>query len=154
MREIKGWRDRVTAAFVSVLFLGYAPVASGTIGSIPAAGLAALMGGRPFALFLLAAVLFVLGAVVSSRAEEIFGRKDPSEVVIDEFVGMLVAFLWLPVTWQSVAAAFLLFRLFDILKPFPANRCESLNRGWGIMSDDLVAGIYANLTYRILALLL
>ena len=153
MQEFKGFKDKVTAAFVSVFFLGYAPVASGTVGSVPAALLVYFMGDRPLTLLILAVVLFFPGVAASSRAEEIFGRKDPSEVVIDEFVGMLVAMLWLPVTWQSVASTFLLFRVFDILKPFPAKNCEKLKGGLGVMADDLIAGIYANLAYRILALL-
>ena len=154
MRKIEGWKDWMTAAFASVIFIGYAPFASGTVGSVPAAVVAFYLGGMPIVLLLLAVVLFILGTIASSRGEEIFGRKDPSEIVIDEFVGMLVAVLWLPTTWKSVGAAFLLFRLFDILKPFPAGRAERLKGGIGVMTDDLIAGIYANLAYRILAFLL
>ena len=150
MRRIEDGKDWILAAFTSVFFVGYAPFMSGTIGSVPAAVVAFWLGDRPVALLLLAAILFVLGVAASSRGERIFGRKDPSEVVIDEFVGMLVAFLWLPVTWQSLVAAFLLFRLFDIWKPFPARRFEELPGGLGVMADDLVAGIYANLLFRIL----
>lgn len=153
MQEIRGWRDRLIVAFASVLFLGYAPVASGTVGSLPAVGVAACLRERPSVLFLVAVALFFLGAVASSRAEKIFGRKDPGKVTIDEFVGMLIAFLWLPVTWRSVVAVFLLFRLFDIWKPFPADRCERLGGGLGVMADDVVAGIYANVTFRILTML-
>ena len=151
--EIRGWKDRVTVVFASVLFLGYAPVASGTVGSLPAAGVAACLRDRPAALLLVAAVLFFLGMAASTRAEKIFGKKDASTIVIDEFVGMLIAFLWLPVTWGSGIAVFLLFRLFDILKPFPAGRCERLGGGLGVMADDVVAGIYANLAFRILMLI-
>jgi phosphatidylglycerophosphatase A len=154
MRQIKDGKDWIIAAFVSVLFVGYAPFMSGTVGSVPGAVVAFWLGDRPIVLLGLAVVLFAMGALASSRGEHIFGRKDPSEVVIDEFVGMLVAFLWLPVTWQSLVAAFLLFRLFDIWKPFPAGRFEKLSGGLGIMADDLVAGIYANLTYHILFFLL
>jgi phosphatidylglycerophosphatase A len=154
VRQIRDWKDWAIAAFTSVLFVGYAPFFSGTIGSVPGAVVAFCLGDRPLALLLLAFVLFVLGTLASSHGERIFGRKDPREVVIDEFVGMLVAFLWLPVTLQSLAAAFLLFRLFDIWKPFPARKFEDIPGGLGIMADDLVAGIYANLTYRILAFFL
>jgi phosphatidylglycerophosphatase A len=150
MRQIKGWKDWAIAAFTSVLFVGYAPFMSGTIGSVPGAIVAFCLGDRPLILLLLALFLFVLGTLASSHGENLFGRKDPSEVVIDEFVGMLVAFLWLPVTLQSLAATFVLFRLFDIWKPFPARKFENIRGGLGIMADDLVAGIYANLTYRIL----
>lgn len=65
-------------------------------------------------------------------------------------MGMLVAFLWLPITLASVVAVFLLFRFYDIVKPFPAGRCERLRGGLGVMADDVIAGIYANLTFRII----
>lgn len=154
MRRITDWKDWIIAAFVSVLFFGYAPFMSGTIGSIPGAAVAFWLGDRPVVLLLLATVLFALGVAASSRGETIFDCKDPSKVVIDEFVGMLVAFLWLPVTWHALVAAFVLFRLFDIWKPFPARTFDNLSGGLGIMADDLVAGIYANLTYHIIAFLL
>lgn len=150
MREIRGWKDKLTAAFASVLFLGCAPVASGTVASVPAVGVAALMSGRPVVLLLLAGVLFILGVAASSRVEEMLGRKDPGEITIDEFVGMLVAFLWLPITLASVVAVFLLFRFYDIVKPFPAGRSQRLRGGLGVMADDVIAGIYANLTFRII----
>ena len=152
MKAIHGWRDRLTIGFASVLFLGYVPVASGTVGSIPAVGVALWLSQRPIGLLLLTVVLFFLGTIASSRAEEILERKDPGEVTIDEFVGMLVAFLWLPMTWSSIALVFILFRICDIAKPFPARRCERIGGGLGIMADDVVAGIYANLLFRVLLL--
>ncbi len=154
MRKIEGWKDWIVAGFTSVFFVGYSPFASGTVGSVPAAALVLCLGERHLILLALAVVLTVFGTIASSHGERVFGRKDPSEIVIDEFVGMLVAVLWLPITWKSVAAAFLLFRLFDIWKPFPARKFEELPGGFGIMADDLVAGVYANLTFRILALLI
>jgi phosphatidylglycerophosphatase A len=127
--------------FASVLFLGYSPAASGTVGSLPAIAVALWLNHRPTHLLLLAVVLLVLGAAGSARAETILGRKDPSEVTIDEFVGMLVAFLWLPMTWSSVAVVFVLYRVFDIFKPFPARQSERLPGGIGIMADDVFAGV-------------
>jgi phosphatidylglycerophosphatase A len=147
------WKDRLVVAFTSVLFTGYAPVASGTIGSLPAVGVAVYLRDRPLALLLTAVALLALGAPASTRAEKIHGEKDPGRVTIDEFVGMLIAFLWLPITWVSVVSVFVLFRLFDIWKPFPANRCERLGGGLGIMADDVVAGIYANVAFRILMMI-
>jgi phosphatidylglycerophosphatase A len=70
--------------------------------------------------------------------------------VIDEVVGMLVSLLWLPSSWTVVVAAFVAFRVFDILKPWPANRLERLHGGWGIMADDVMAGVYANLLVQLL----
>ena len=152
MRTVHSWTDKLTIGFTSVLFLGYSPIASGTFGSIPAVGVALWLNRWPIGLLLLAVVLFFVGVIASSRAEEIFERKDPGEVTIDEFVGMLVAFLWLPMTWSSVALVFVLFRICDIVKPFPARRCERIGGGLGIMADDIVAGIYANLLFRIFLL--
>jgi phosphatidylglycerophosphatase A len=146
----RGWRDRLTVAFVSVFFVGFAPVASGTVGSLPAVGVAFFLSQRPIIILFLAVVLFLAGTALSSRAETILGRKDPSEIVIDEFVGMLVAFLWIPMSWTSIILVFLLFRVFDILKPFPAGRCERIEGGFGVMADDVVAGIYANIVFRII----
>jgi phosphatidylglycerophosphatase A len=143
------WKERAILAFTSVLFLGYVPVASGTVGSLPAVGLAVLLGSRPALLLGIASILFVLGVRLSARAETLLGRTDPGEIVIDEFVGMLVAFLWLPITGVSVTVVFLLFRVFDIVKPFPARRCERMAGGLGVMADDIVAGIYANLVVRV-----
>ena len=149
-REIRGWKDSLTASFASVMFLGYAPVASGTVGSLPAIGVALWLKEKPAHLLVLAAVIFLLGIAASARAQKLFGDDDPSEVTIDEFVGMLLAFLWLPMTLHCVVTVFILFRLFDIFKPFPARQFERLGGGLGIMADDVVAGIYANLAFRLL----
>lgn len=76
---------------------------------------------------------------------------DPREVVIDEVLGMLIALLWAPHSWPAFLTSFVLFRFFDIAKPFPINRCEQLPGAWGVLIDDVVAGILA-LAVRILAL--
>ena len=144
------WMQQLTIIYSSVFFLGYTPVASGTVGSLPAIAVAFCLRHRQLMLLLLAIILFLVGVGASSQAAKIFGRKDPSEVVVDEFVGMLVAFLWIPMTWGSVIMAFVLFRLFDIWKPFPARQCDRMEGGFGIMMDDIVAGIYANLAVRII----
>lgn len=150
-RPPRTWTDRLIVLFTSVAFLGYVPVASGTVGSLPAVGVAFCLRELPVVTVLLAVVLFVLGGIASSRAETLFDSKDPGKIVIDEFVGMLVAFLWLPMTWTSIAIVFFLFRAFDVLKPFPARRCERIKGGVGVMADDIVAGIYANLAFRIIS---
>jgi phosphatidylglycerophosphatase A len=151
--RVRGWKDTVCVAFASVLFLGYAPVASGTFGSVPAVLVAWWLNQRPFHLLMLAAVVFILGVAASDRVEKLFGRSDPSEVTVDEFVGMLIAYLGHPMTWSSVTIIFIIYRLFDIFKPFPARQCERLPGGLGIMTDDLVAGIYANLAFWLIVLM-
>jgi len=78
------------------------------------------------------------------------GKIDPQEVVIDEVMGMAVALAFMPLNLKSVGFGFLLFRFFDVTKPFPARRSEKLPGGWGIVMDDVVAGIYANVSLRII----
>ncbi len=77
------------------------------------------------------------------------GVEDPGRVVVDEMVGMWATLLWLPWNLGTAIAGFLLFRAMDVLKPYPARQLEGLPRGWGIMADDVMAGIYANLLLRV-----
>jgi phosphatidylglycerophosphatase A len=133
------------------LGLGYFPVAPGTAGS--ALGLALVVAFRQAALDPLrwavaltafAGLLFVLGVWSGGKAEKVFARVDPPQVVIDEVVGQMITFIATPrLTWTGLMAGFILFRAFDIVKPFPARRAERFSGGWGIMLDDLVAGLYS-----------
>jgi phosphatidylglycerophosphatase A len=91
--------------------------------------------------------LGVWGATLVARHE---GREDPGLAVVDEIVGMWISLLWLPWSLKTVVAAFFLFRLMDVVKPFPARRLEDLPRGWGIMADDVMAGIYANVVLQVM----
>jgi phosphatidylglycerophosphatase A len=130
---------------------GYAPMASGTFGS--AVGLlvwlaAARLHPVPYAVVLLGVVL--LGIWAADRAQAIFRRHDDGRITIDEVAGMLVSLAWLPTRPEVVVVAFLLFRLFDIWKPQPARAAERLPGGLGVMADDLVAGVYANLAGQLL----
>jgi phosphatidylglycerophosphatase A len=129
---------------------GYFPIAPGTAGSVVGiavvVGLAQLRLNRPASIAVLGAaslVLFALGVWAAGKAEDYFGRVDPGQVVIDEVVGQMLTFLLLPhATWKWLLGGFLLFRTFDIVKPFPARQAERFPRGWGIMVDDVVAGVY------------
>ncbi len=104
------------------------------------------------------ALLFVIimvtcaGTWAATRAEKLLGRKDPGAVVVDEVAGQLIAFLFVPLHagWWAIGAAFVLFRLFDIWKPYPIRRLESLGGGLGIMADDVLAGIYAAIVMSVL----
>ena len=95
-------------------------------------------------------VLLVSGAWAASGAEQALGLKDPGPVVIDEVMGQLVTLLLAPATATAMFAAFFLFRLYDVIKPWPAGRLEEIKGGWGIMLDDLMAGIYAWATLQVL----
>jgi len=123
--------------------IGYSPVAPGTAGSLVA--LLALWF-IPFTVASLAATIVVVSALgiwSGGRAEQALGRKDPGVIVIDEVAGMLLSAWLLPRTLAALGAAFLLFRLFDIWKPFPADQSQSMPGGLGVMMDDLIAGLYA-----------
>jgi len=149
------------ARFVATgAFLGYSPFAPGTAGAFGCVVLLwfllpQVLPGDPqtsVLLMVLGAMAFTAMAVwASDQAERAFG-KDASRIVIDEFAGMLVAVLFLEKTLTIYIAAFILFRILDILKPFPAARAESIPGGLGIVADDIVAGIYANALVRIMLL--
>jgi phosphatidylglycerophosphatase A len=94
-------------------------------------------------------VVFLLGVPAAALVARREGRKDPGVVVVDEIVGMWVSLLFLPLTPFTALSAFLLFRGMDIVKPYPARQLERLPGGWGIMADDVMAGIYANLLLRL-----
>jgi phosphatidylglycerophosphatase A len=138
----------VALACATVLGAGYAPVAPGTFGSAAGLLLWSVLPRTPIAEALTILIIFAVGSWSGSAAEAYFGRTDPGQVVIDEVAGMLVTLLLIPVGWPGALVGFLLFRLSDIVKPFPANRLEQLHGGVGIMADDIMAGVYANLVLR------
>ena len=96
------------------------------------------------------AALFAAGIWAGTTAERYFGGVDPGPIVIDEVVGMLITLAFIPVGWSGVLAGFFLFRVFDVIKPFPAGRLEALHGGLGVMADDAMAAVYANLTLRLM----
>jgi phosphatidylglycerophosphatase A len=130
---------------------GYSPVASGTVGSLVGLGLWWALGGQgPLAYAAACAAVIALGIWAAGRAEQIFGRHDDGRITIDEVAGQLLALAALPWRPEVAAVGFVLFRLFDIWKPFPARAAERLPGGLGVMADDLVAGVYANLGGQLL----
>ena len=140
------------ALAISTWGVGYLPVMPGTYGSLVAVGiflgLTRLATGNALIAVSLVTILVVTfaGIWAGSRTEEISGRKDPGKVVVDEVAGQLISLfpLTLFVQWSTAAViiSFILFRFFDIVKPYPARRFEALKGGLGIMCDDLVAGVY------------
>lgn len=128
-------------------YLGYAPVAPGTLGS--AAGLVVFYavratGSTPVEIAVIV-LLFAIGVWSATLAEEHFGGIDPAPVVLDEVVGMLITLALLPVNIYGAVTGFLLFRVLDVFKPWPARRFERLPGGLGVMADDGMAAIYGNL---------
>ena len=125
--------------------LGLAPVLPGTVASAATTLLFVfLLRGLSGPLYvLLVVVLFFVGVAVSKIAADELGRPDPGRVVIDEVCGQLIALAFLPPGWVPAGLAFALFRFFDIIKPWPIRRLERLPGGWGIMADDVGAGLAA-----------
>ena len=144
----KDSRPLFSLAIATVFGLGYVPVAPGTFGSVAGLLLWMVLPGSAVVQIAAIVVLFVLGSIAGSRAEHHFGRTDPRQVIIDEVMGMLVTLFLNPVRWKGAFIGFLLFRATDVIKPFPANRLERLPGGVGVMADDLMAAVYANLALR------
>lgn len=125
--------------------IGYLPVAPGTWASL---AVTLVFFFTPLSMLswpywlLIATAIYVVGVPAAAACERHFRKKDPGQCVIDEVVGQIIGFLLLPRQAGFFIAAFLLFRVFDILKPFPIRRSESLPHGFGIMSDDVLAGLY------------
>lgn len=136
-------------------YVGYFPIASGTAGSLAGLVLYAFVRWMGLPVFELATigVVLILGIWSATIAERTLNLKDPGPVVIDEVLGMLITLTWLPLSLPGVIIGFVLFRIFDVIKPFPAARLEALHGGMGIMLDDAVAGLYAYASLRVLLLL-
>jgi len=135
--------DRVALAIATVGGVGCAPVAPGTVASaltIVVLWLLALSRTQTIVVFV---VIALIGTWAAERAERALGTKDPGAIVIDEVAGMTLSALVVPLTIPVAVLAFLLFRLFDIVKPAPARQAQALPGGAGVMVDDLIAGLYA-----------
>jgi phosphatidylglycerophosphatase A len=130
--------------------VGYIPFAPGTFGSLAGLLLWWLLPGSLSVQLTVIVVIFIVGSWSGSEAERHFASTDPGPVVIDEVLGMLVTLLLNPVGWGGAILGFLLFRASDIIKPYPANKLEQLHGGVGVMADDLMAAIYANLALRMI----
>jgi phosphatidylglycerophosphatase A len=143
------WLQRSLA---SMLFIGYFPWASGTLGSAVTVGALWWFFCRTNApvpasdWWVLSLVVTAFSIIVSSRPREVFGSDDPKEVVIDECAGMVISFLFIPLSVKTLVLGFCLFRFFDIVKPFPVYKMETLEGGLGITMDDVMAGILTNIS--------
>jgi len=128
---------------------GYAPLIPGTAGSFIALMIFILVPLNNVSWLIICLIVFFTGVWAAQIVEKEHG-KDPGLVVIDEFVGQWISLLFLPRIFLVFIAAFIIFRILDILKPFPANDSQKLAHGWGIMIDDVIAGIYTNLIIQLL----
>ena len=135
------------ALAIATCGVGYLPLMPGTFGSLVGVGIFLLLSRTAVGLVVSILAITFVGIWAGSRTEALAGRKDPGKIVVDEVAGQLIATLPLVFFTQwSIAAvivSFVLFRFFDIVKPYPANRLQDLEGGLGVMCDDLVAGVYA-----------
>jgi phosphatidylglycerophosphatase A len=133
--------------------VGYSPIAPGTLGTLVALPIYYFLSEIPFPLYEITLVgFFFLSVWISENAERFFGQKDDQRIVIDEIMGFLIAMLWVPKTVPFIIIGFFLFRFFDILKPFPIRRLEKrLKGGYGVVLDDVVAGVYANIILHVIS---
>ena len=136
-------------------YSGYLPKAPGTWGSLVGVLLVFLLHALSLQIYLsVIAGFFIVGSFVAGEAEKILDNRDPGVVVIDEIVGMLITMIAVPVTPLTMALGFILFRVFDIAKPFPVNFFDQhFHGGLGIMLDDVVAGIYSLIIMQLIFLL-
>ena len=143
---------RLAVFLATAAYTGYFPIAPGTVGSAVGLAVYALVwwSGSPLVEISVILLLFAAGVWAGTAAERYFGGIDPGPIVLDEVVGMLITLAFIPVGWTGAVAGFVLFRLFDVIKPFPAGRLEKLHGGLGVMADDAMAAVYANVSLRLL----
>ena len=136
--------ERIALVLSTWFGCGLVPFASGTFGTLAAVPLILLLerlGIRSNVIMLMFSVVIAVWS--SDQTQALLKKKDPSEVVVDEVAGFLLTMALLPYTWLSLGLGFFLFRFFDVLKPFPIKHLEKLKGGFGIVMDDLLAGLYA-----------
>lgn len=133
-------------------YTGFFPFMPGTAGSVVGVLLFIIIASLSTSVYLLTILAFIaLSVWVSERAEKIFGRADASQIVIDEVAGYFVTMAFLPYDWRYIVSGFVLFRIFDIAKPYPVNRInDNVHGGVGVVLDDIVAGVYANLLLQVI----
>lgn len=150
MGKPQDYRAILVKSLSTVFFIGYLPVAPGTFGSLAGLAIFYLFKNNTVNLFVVTLSLIILGFSVTKKTQEVFGRKDPSCVVIDEVCGMLISLLFLPYYGVKIAIiAFFYFRLLDTLKPFPIGRIEKMGGSLGLMWDDIAAGLYTNIILQV-----
>ena len=145
------FRERAVLFLATGFFIGTVPFAPGTFGSIIGLPICFLISQLDIWPSVICTILFILFAIwIAAAAEKVLKKKDAGEIVIDEIVGMVVTFVGLPFTLKTVIAGFIIFRTFDILKPFPIRFLEKkVAGGSGVVLDDVLAGLYGNLILRL-----
>lgn len=153
MTVVKGNEHRrLWIAVATGGYSGYFPLAPGTAGSVVGAGLVWVFQSWTISFQVgIIAGLTILGARACQQANRIFKKADSPRIVIDEIVGMMISMIGIPVTGYWLVVGFILFRIFDIVKPPPARYIDThVKTGWGVMGDDIAAGIYSNILLHLM----
>jgi phosphatidylglycerophosphatase A len=147
---------QIRKLITTFFYLGYLPFIPGTFGSIAGLFIYIFLRENIYLLVLANVLIMVLGFLCAGKTAKAFNRRDPPQIVIDEMNGMLISFLVLPTQGGGeyfgnlgIILGFIIFRIFDSLKPYPANRLHRWGGSLGIMGDDIIAGIYTNLILRL-----
>jgi phosphatidylglycerophosphatase A len=146
-----GWMNYFILLLATGFGAGYSPIAPGTAGTLIAIPVYYFLSAIPSPIYEITVIgFFFLSVWISENAEASFGKRDDRRIVIDEMMGFLITMLWVPKTALFIIIGFFLFRVFDILKPPPIRRLEEVKRGFGVVLDDVLAGIYANIILHII----
>ncbi len=146
-------RDSLIKKISTLYFLGYNSNFPGTLASLIGIIGITLIKNNNIIYYILLIISLILGFAVSGKAEQIFNRKDPKEVVIDEFCGILLSFFLIELSPFHIISGFVFFRVIDIFKPYPIKEIEKIKGSAGIMLDDIMSGIYTNLILKTLEIL-
>jgi phosphatidylglycerophosphatase A len=140
----------ILKAFGTVFFIGYLPFIPGTFGSLVGVGLFIFLKAQSFYCLILLLLLLIIGFLVCGKLEKALNKKDPSCIVIDEVCGMLLGLSFMPLDAKIIFLGFLFFRILDTLKPYPASGLQNIKGSLGIISDDIVAGLYTNILLQLI----
>jgi len=141
--------NHAVKALSTFFYVGYLPFIPGTFASMAGICLFYLVKESTFLQVLLTLTLLMLGFLVSGRAERIFNKKDARFIVIDEVSGMFLSLVFIPYDVRLLILGFLIFRILDTFKPYPANKLQNLSGSLGIMGDDIIAAIYTNIILQV-----
>lgn len=142
--------------FATSFFTGYAPYAPGTFGTLIGVIIYLLFNytvKSQIVFFIFAIIYFIFGVFISDKAEKIYGYKDCQKIVVDETSCYLFTMFMIPFTTQNIIFSFLIFRIFDVVKPYPIRKLQNIKGGLGIMLDDLLAAVYTNVILHLIKII-
>ena len=147
--------DKMALFIAQGAYSGRAPIAPGTAGTVVGVLLYLLIKDLgPIGYAAVCAAVIAIGTWAAGRVDLMFGTKDNSTIVIDEIAGFFIALFFIPFSWGNVVAGFFIFRVFDIVNPWPLRRFERIPGGPGVMLDDIGAGVYTNVVLQVAGLIL